>query len=56
MRQILSGAMECPHFGQTVVSAALIFARLIFCFSALGERSVDHMQSTQSNYKDSRAS
>jgi hypothetical protein len=30
MRRILSGAMECSHFGQTVVNAALIFARLIF--------------------------
>ena len=43
--------MECSHFGQTVVNAALIFARLIF--SALGKRSLDHMQSAQSNYKDS---
>jgi hypothetical protein len=35
MRRILSGAIEHPHFGQTVLSASLTFSRLIFCFFAL---------------------
>jgi hypothetical protein len=36
MRRILSGAIEYPHFGHTVLSAALTFSRLIFCFRGIG--------------------
>lgn len=32
MRRILSGVIEYPHFGQTVLSDAITFSRLIFCF------------------------
>lgn len=32
MRRILSGAIEYPHFEQSVLSEALTFSRLIFCF------------------------
>jgi hypothetical protein len=34
----LSGVIEQPHFGQTVLRAALTFSRLIFCF--LGKREI----------------
>jgi hypothetical protein len=32
MRRILSGVIKHPPFGQTVLSAALTFSRLVFCF------------------------
>jgi hypothetical protein len=32
MRRILSGVIEQPHFGQTVLSDASTCSRLIFCF------------------------
>lgn len=32
MRRILSGVIENPHFGQTVLRDAITFSRLIFCF------------------------
>jgi hypothetical protein len=41
MRRILSGVIEHPHFGQTVLSDAMTFSRLIFCF--WGTRRLSHL-------------
>jgi hypothetical protein len=37
MRRILSGGIAYPHFVQIVLSAALTFSRLIFCFWGITE-------------------
>jgi hypothetical protein len=37
MRRILSGAIGYPHFGQRVLSDAITFPRLIFCFRGTGK-------------------
>lgn len=37
MRRILSGVIGYPHFGQRVLSDAITFSRLIFCFRGTGK-------------------
>ena len=49
MRRILSGVIEHPHFGQTVLRDAFTFSRLIFCFwgtrdsLTLGEKGISDL-------------
>jgi hypothetical protein len=40
MRRIATGGIEHPHFGQVVLSDAITFSKLIFCFR--GTRKLSH--------------